>query len=519
MVRATQRGPERLQQRPVEERITTQQRKITLTRADKGEVSPPWLEIPYSVSDHLNNAYREFLGIVTATKQVNLMQCNKILQAFRLKYEKLLHELLEEAEAAIYDNNKHQVLRGEMTGTYMTAYSATGGFVPHNENKSMALGKITFDTPINAPIVVVAKCTKIMLDDKILKIAQTLKSLKFWPVPKIKWVNGVPGCGKTTWVVRNFDVENDVAVTTTIEAAKDLRERLVRRLGDRVKNRVRTLASILANGCKEKYYRVTVDEALMNHFGSIVMAARLIGAKEIVLIGDINQLPFLDRLNLFRLFYSGPNLVTRINQELLCTHRNPMDVAFALRDIYCGIYSSKQIVHSLKVKRYTGAHIPKNSANTLYLVHTQKEKALLKSQGYGQGQGSRTLTIHEAQGLTSESVIIINTKSRRISLHDSVPHAVVAVSRHTVSCVYYTDTDDDAIGRFANRAMKASAIKVVNYNLKVALYHEDRAVANSLIKIAKSLTNKKSLRSFIIKIRIGLNRIMHIFIDLFFIRE
>ncbi|CAH2104775.1 unnamed protein product [Euphydryas editha] len=50
-------------------------------------------------------------------------------------------------------------------------------------------------------------------------------------------------------------------------------------------------ASTLVNGFKEstKCNRLTVDEALMNHFEAIVMAALLSGADEVVLIGGFKQ--------------------------------------------------------------------------------------------------------------------------------------------------------------------------------------------------------------------------------------
>lgn len=478
------------------------QRKPTPTRADKGQVSPPVLAVNSGTTDHVKSAFLEYVAIVRATREVNLMTCRKILQTFQRNTEGLLRVLLEEAEAAVYDNARAQIIKGEMTGSYMAAYSAKNGFVALDEEETERVGKLKFKTPNDDPIVVTAKCTKIMLDDKILEMAQSIlgisdntASQESWTVPNIRWVNGVPGCGKTTWVVKHFDAEKDVVATTTTEAAKDLREKLAHRLGDRVKTKVRTMASILVNGFKkeEKCYRLTVDEALMNHFGAIVMAVKLSGASEVVLIGDVNQLPFLDRENLFELRYTRPNLVAGITQELLCTHRNPMDVAFALSEIYSGIYSSKSSlsrVHSLSVKGYTGAQIPSTAQNTLFLVHTQEEKASLVSQGYGSGEGSRTLTIHEAQGLTFDSVIIINTKSRRLQIHDSISHAVVAVSRHTVSCVYYTDDADDATGRFAKRAMDAPTKTVVEYNLKTAMRHRDAVVVEALLRLAKSLVSR-----------------------------
>ncbi|KAF9409042.1 hypothetical protein HW555_011466 [Spodoptera exigua] len=256
----------------------------------------------------------------------------------------------------------------------------------------------------------------------------------------------------------------------------DLREKLAHRLGQRTRTRVRTMASILSNGFRahDKCHRIIVDEALMNHFGAIVMAARLSGASEVVLVGDVNQLPFLDRENLFQLNYTRPNVVAAITHELSCTHRNPMDVAYTLGEIYPGIYSSRTTqsrVHSLRVERYTGAKIPRLAQNTL-------------------GEGSRLLTIHEAQGLTSDNVLVINTKTRRLQIHESVSHAVVAVSRHRVSCVYYTDDANDAAGRLIKRAMEANTKMVVDYNLKMAMKHRDAPIIEEMLHLVKSLVGK-----------------------------
>ncbi|CAK1600501.1 unnamed protein product [Parnassius mnemosyne] len=178
--------------------------------------------------------------------------------------------------------------------------------------------------------------------------------------------------------------------------------------------------------------------------------------------------------------YTRPSLVTTISQELLCTHRNTMDVAYALSEIYNGIYSSRSQVHSLERKRYTGVVIPGTLPNTLYLVYTQAEKESLTSQGYGSGPGSRILTVNEAQGLTYGTVVIMRTTTEKHKIYDSVQHAVVAVSRHTVSCVYYTDDCDDATGRLIESAMAATTNRIKEYNLKMALRSRDAAVVEAL---------------------------------------
>lgn len=475
----------------------------TSTRADMGQVEVPKFISVHGPRDHIYNAFMEFLAVTKATRKVNTDTCEKIIQVYRRETTGLLRVLLNEAGAAIYDNDNAKVLMGSMSGSYMAAYSGTCGFVESDEERTESAGACIFKTPSEDPIVVVAKCTKVMLDDRILEMANTILGSQsnsgfpeHWTTPNFSWVNGVPGCGKTTWIISNFDADRDIVVTTTTQAAKDLREKLEPKIGDRAKKRVRTMASLLVNGIPEgeSCTRLMVDEALMNHFGSIVLALQLARASETLLIGDNNQLPYIDRNNLFPLIYNRPNLVTNITKELLCTYRNPMDVAYALNEIYSGIYSANSSIKSLKLKRYTGSDIPK-ADGILYLVHTQAEKALLLSQEYGTQPESRTLTIHEAQGLTYDTVVIVRTTTNPSKLPQSVPHAVVAISRHTKNCTYYTDSaTDDATARLILRAENATATEIVDYNLKMSIRRGDDSTRDKILQVSRELGTNPSHR-------------------------
>lgn len=231
---------------------------VNRTRADKGQVSPPSLRPATGPNDHAANAFLEFQAVVKATRVVNTATCSDILHSFRLDNEGLLSARLKEADAAIYNNDTSQVIKGTMKGRYMAAYSATSGFVALDEEVTQRTGKLRFITPRDDPVVVTARCTEVMLDDRILKMADSVSQTidpgaaqNTWTAPKITWINGVPGCGKTRWLVDNFDESRDAIVTTTTEAAKDLRERLARRLGEKAKSKVRTMASILVDGFRE----------------------------------------------------------------------------------------------------------------------------------------------------------------------------------------------------------------------------------------------------------------------------
>ncbi|GBP44637.1 hypothetical protein EVAR_44165_1 [Eumeta japonica] len=289
-------------------------------------------------------------------------------------------------------------------------------------------------------------------------------------VPKIIWINEVPDCGKTTWVVKYFELGRNVVITTTREAARYLKEKLVNRLGADACSKVRTMASILVNDFQgsKSCNQLNVDEALMSHFGSIVMVTRLVDAKEVLLIDDANQLPFIDRLNLFEIQYIRPSLVATVTKELLSTYRKSMDVAYVLNEVYSGIYSSITRVRSLRMERYSDTNIPKYLRNTLYLTYTQVEKESLITQGFGKGKETHVLTIHEAQGLTTEGTVIVRITTIH-KIHDSVSHAVVAITRHTVSYVYHTDDSKNAIGRFIKRAVTASENKIKNNNAKMTI--------------------------------------------------
>lgn len=95
--------------------------RVNRTRADKGQVSPPNLIQAENIRDHWKNAFLEFQATVRGNREVNLATCNNILQSFR-RDESLLKVRLEEAEAAIYNNDTGEVLAGKMSGQYMYTY-------------------------------------------------------------------------------------------------------------------------------------------------------------------------------------------------------------------------------------------------------------------------------------------------------------------------------------------------------------------------------------------------------------
>ncbi|GBP47683.1 hypothetical protein EVAR_28086_1 [Eumeta japonica] len=218
-----------------------------------------------------------------------------------------------------------------MSIIHMAAYSAINGLVALNKEQTDRTERPKYITPSYNQTVVTTQCTRIALEKRILEMVKTVTTRKTsgdaredWVMPDVTWVNGFPGC------------------------ARDLKQKLASRLEADACSKVRTMASVLINAFQEPKScdRLIVNEALMRHFGAIVMPTRLMGAKKILLIGDINQLPFIDRLNFFEMQYIRPNLMATVTMQLLCTYRNPMDMAYALNELH---YT--QINHSLFTRR------------------------------------------------------------------------------------------------------------------------------------------------------------------------
>ena len=78
---------------------------------------------------------------------------------------------------------------------------------------------------------------------------------------------------------------------------------------------IRTMELMLVNGLEisETCKRLIVDEALMNHFGVIVWAARISGVEKILLIGYLHQLFHIGRENLFDIYRSPSQIVNIIH--------------------------------------------------------------------------------------------------------------------------------------------------------------------------------------------------------------
>ncbi|GBP13308.1 hypothetical protein EVAR_8227_1 [Eumeta japonica] len=183
------------------------------TKADLGKVNSPIVMPVENSKDHMRNAFLEFAALIIAIKDVIQTMCKKILHIYKKGDIKQLKQKPEENEGTIYNNKSSQYIPGDARQN-MAAYNDTCGLIYLGEQVTKTIGKAKFKTLKNNPIVVMTKDTKVALEERIQTTMKNLskendqdylKTFADWETPKITWINGVPRCGKTTWLVQEFD--------------------------------------------------------------------------------------------------------------------------------------------------------------------------------------------------------------------------------------------------------------------------------------------------------------------------
>jgi len=87
----------------------------------------------------------------------------------------------------------------------------------------------------------------------------------------------------------------------------------------------------------------------------------------------------------------------------------------------------------INLRRYCGYNAIPKSDTVQYITMYQEDKKILLGAGF-----KNVITSGEAQGETYEHVALVQVDKSRVPLFNSVPHVIVALSRHTKSFVFYT---------------------------------------------------------------------------------
>lgn len=367
----------------------------------------------------------------------------------------------------VYDQTAKAFLGQPVQRKYSHGYSVSlKEYVPWNETAQQFTSTDRY--------IIVGRNTELMLNVQISEqIAKV--DVQTQQMPEIEWINGPPGCGKTYEIVHSAHVSSDPLVgrdlilcmtregKTSIQAGL---QKLHPNIAERaLRTHVRTVASLLVNGSEVKYDHVWMDEALMAHAGTIGYVAALTGTKKVSIIGDIHQIPYVDREHMCDVKYETPATFADITAVREITHRCPLDVTWALSDKYQNLCSTSTVAISVSQSPYSAniTRIPKCTDNCLYLTHTQADKDALVRNGYGKGKGSAVMTVHEAQGQTFHHVVCIRSQPKALAIFSASEYAIVAISRHTQSFKYYTDVDD-ALTKLIKKAQAKDPAALLAWN-------------------------------------------------------
>nr|QHA33774.1 polyprotein [Atrato Virga-like virus 7] len=280
--------------------------------------------------------------------------------------------------------------------------------------------------------ILVGKSTKLMQDDRLFSCTKDLEPLEMY-IPSITLRSGVPGCGKTKRIIDSV-TENDFIVTSTRENKDDIISRC-----EKMKKRTKTIHSLIINkdNVNVEVNKLYIDEALMSHAGEIMIAINVLRPTEVIMSGDEQQIPYINRLPFME---SRCSDATRICNNMCYdnqSYRVPRDVAFLFTKNYrSGFITTKEVMRSMDYKLV-------NSPDTIpvgeqVLVFKQTEKNPLRLLGHV------VSTVHEYQGKQAETIYMYRDSIYPLDpIYRSAPHILVALTRHSKKLVYYTRIRDE----------------------------------------------------------------------------
>nr|WKL05914.1 hypothetical protein [Lingue ampelovirus 1] len=284
-----------------------------------------------------------------------------------------------------------------------------------------------------------------------VKLASTMDVDAKFATLNVGLENTPPGGGKTTRLVDEYlkFPHQTLVVTANSGSAEDINQEVARRLKKPKKRVARTADSRVMNWVATTRVAVCrIDECFLLHYGQLKFVAVLSRADNIVLYGDENQIPFINRLAGFRCKVEALRADNVKCLQIDGTYRCPSDVCVHLS---CLKKDDGKLCYPKGVKKLNDSR-PERSVSKLpilsvdevpsegfdvYLTFTQDEKNQMRSSLVRRRSKARVMTVHECQGKTFSNVAVVRTKPADDIVFDSLGHHIVAVSRHTVSLKYF----------------------------------------------------------------------------------
>jgi len=391
-------------------------------------------EMELKISSPRKLSVFEALRYNIAMEQALLKSFDFVLNTFNARLYRATTEFW------IYDTLQGRFLNGEPDEIFSAAWDGTD-FI--EVSWSHDLKRYTHDS--SSKFLVMQQDLTYLRERKIIETYHNrLDELFDFDFDKLHCtlVDGVPGCGKTTSIVRCHTPGVDLVVTATKSANEDYLEL---KIGP--KTHYRTYDSCLVNPVPPAV-KMYADEGLMVHAGELLLVAMKVGCEEVVVYGDSKQIPFLNRAGKFAM---KRHLMTfdSVKSEST-TWRSPKCMIPILRQFYPDIISGSTREGTVSVEKIRVAPTLGEEFD-LVMTFSKEEKHLLKQQCRTQ-----VLTVHESQGKSYNNVALVRYKIQHRKIYDSEPHIIVAISRHKVSLKYFTvDITDSTSRALTVRASKA----------------------------------------------------------------
>lgn len=283
-------------------------------------------------------------------------------------------------------------------------------------------------------------------DIKYLKITlenalKETEGLTLKPVKGLELYTGPPGSGKTRKLLAAVETAGTrmLFIAPTSELRAEM-EKSIKPPSDAATQHNALSMLRRAVAAARPYELVVIDECFMLPLVYVSIVAAISPESKIVLVGDENQIGFID----FEGLMPGTPTVKDILRECAIhrydkTHRSPADVvstAFYQR-LYPGVATTSSNTHSIE---YVPASYVNSSAVTL--CFTQEEKSRCASEG--------AATVAEVQGKTFASVILhYNGTAPEQQLIAADKHLLVGITRHT-NHLYVRDHTGDIERKLAH---------------------------------------------------------------------
>lgn len=291
--------------------------------------------------------------------------------------------------------------------------------------------------------------------------------------PVYKFVNGVPGCGKTYEIITlatkaALAGKSVMYLTATRASCDEVTKQLEKNLGEKNAVICKTYDSYVINSAipvgKGSVDELFLDEAPMAHKGELNVVMLKAMANNVTFYGDTEQIPWLSFNASFEARYA------KFEQGEVCVERRNMTHRFGTKtcamwlDVYgqiypCDCHEHEDILPEV-ISITSAVDVPELPTGKV-LTFTQEEKVVTKRELNFMDSIERLKrrdrgglsTVAEDQGGTHEDVYVVRTvnkknpKESRVSpsIYNKQPWVLVGTTRHKRRLRYYTAADDDLV--------------------------------------------------------------------------